>query len=217
MRKGVRGKLEMAARVRQFCRAHPSEDPGYATVLGRFENHLARAEAIVARQHNGLTSARGARARRGELRRVVHFQLLRYLISVGAIAARTRTELAEKFRLPDTRITNRGFLTAVRAMLTLAEAHKDALVAEGMSPGLLEELGAKVTEFETVSDAARTARLDHIGPGPTWTGWRLPWSRRYGCWTGSTAGGSGGLPSCWWNGTRRSTCRGWACERSRRW
>jgi hypothetical protein len=38
---------------------------------------------------------------------------------VGAIAARTRTELAERCRLPDTRITNRGFLTAVRAMLTL--------------------------------------------------------------------------------------------------
>jgi hypothetical protein len=94
---------------------------------------------------------------------VVHFQLLRYLITVGAIAARTRTELAERFRLPDTRITNRGFLTAVRAMLTLAEAHKDALVAEGMSPTLLEELGTKLTEFETVSDAARTARLDHIG------------------------------------------------------
>jgi hypothetical protein len=48
-------------------------------------------------------------------------------------------------------------------MLTLAEAHKDALVAEGMSPTLLEELGTKLTEFETVSDAARTARLDHIG------------------------------------------------------
>lgn len=81
---------------------------------------------------------------------------------MGAIAARTRTELAERFRLPDTRITNRGFLTAGPG-LTLAEAHKDALVAEGMSPTLLEELGTKLTEFETVSDAARTARLDHIG------------------------------------------------------
>jgi len=31
------------------------------------------------------------------------------------------------------------------------------------------ELGAKVTEFETVSDAARTARLDHIGArDPGW-------------------------------------------------
>jgi hypothetical protein len=59
MRKGVRGKLEMAARVRQFSRAHPSEDPGYATVLGRFEERLTRAEAIVARQYNGLTSAAG--------------------------------------------------------------------------------------------------------------------------------------------------------------
>ena len=169
MRKGVRGKLEMAARVRQFSRAQPSEDPGYATVLGRFEERLARAEAIVARQHNGLTSARGARARRAELRRVVHFQLLRYLIRVGAIAARTRTELAERFRLPDTRITNRGFLTAVRAMLTLAEAHKDALVAEGMSPTLLEELGTKLTEFETVRSRrprrpSSSYRASHLYP-----------------------------------------------------
>ena len=55
----------------------PSEDSGYATVLGRFEERLTRAEAIVARQHNGLTSARSARARRAELRRVVHFLLPR--------------------------------------------------------------------------------------------------------------------------------------------
>ena len=163
MHKGVSGKLEMAARVRQFCRAHPSDDPSYATAFGRFEDRLTRADAIVARQYNGRVSAKAARARRMELRRSVQFHLLRYLISVGGIAGRSNAELAERFRLPDTRANNRAFLTAVRAMVTLAEAHKDALVAEGMSPGLLEELGAKLAEFETVSDAARTARLDHIG------------------------------------------------------
>lgn len=133
------------------------------THLGRLEDRLARATAILARQHNGRVSARAARARRTELRSAVQFHLLRYLIAVGVIVGRTRADLADRFRLPDTRGNNRAFLTAVRAMLTLAESNKDALVAEGMSPGLLEELGAKVTEFETVSDAARTARLDHIG------------------------------------------------------
>ena len=143
MHKGVSGKLEMAARVRQFCRAHPSDDPSYATAFGRFEDRLTRADAIVARQYNGRVSAKAARARRMELRRSVQFHLLRYLISVGGIAGRSNAELAERFRLPDGRANNRAFLTAVRAMVTLAEAHKDALVAEGMSPGFCRSWGRR--------------------------------------------------------------------------
>jgi hypothetical protein len=146
-----------------FCRAHPSEDPGYATVLGRFEERLTRAEAMAARQHDGLASAKSARGRRAELRRVVHFQLLRYLVTVGGIAARTRTELAARFKLPDSHANNRSFLTSVRSMLAMAEAQKEALVSEGMTPTLLEELGKMLTEFDAASEAARAARLDHIG------------------------------------------------------
>lgn len=56
MRSAVGRKLEMAARVRVFSRTHPSEDPGYATVFGRFEERLTRAEAIAARQYEGLVS-----------------------------------------------------------------------------------------------------------------------------------------------------------------
>ena len=153
----------MAARVRTFSRAHPSTDPEYTIVLGRLEERLTRAEAIAGRQHEGLASAKNARIRREELRRVVHFQLLRYLIAVGGIAAKSRTELAERFKLPDSKASHRVFLTAVKSMLAMAEAQKDALVGEGMSPRLLEDLGRMVAEFETASEAARTARLDHIG------------------------------------------------------
>ena len=163
MRSAVGKRLEMSARVRSFSRAHPSTDAEYTLVLGRLEERLTRAEAIAGRQFEGLVAAKSARLRRQELRRAVHFQLLRYLVAVGGIAARTRTELAQRFQLPDSHGNHRAFLTAVKSMLTLAEAQKDALVAEGMSPRLLEDLGRLVTEFETVTEAARAAKLDHIG------------------------------------------------------
>lgn len=163
MRFEVRRRMEMGARVRSFDRAHPSTDPEYAKVFGRFEERGARAELVAARQYDGQVAARNAQARRVELRNVVHFQLLRYLVAIGGIAAKTRTELAERFRLPDSHGPNAAFLAAVKSMLTLAEAHRDALVSEGMSPRLLDDLGRMVAEFEAALDAARTARLEHMG------------------------------------------------------
>ena len=55
------------------------------------------------------------------------------------------------------------FLTSVKSMLAMAEAQKDALVGEGMSPRLLGDLSRLIAEFETVVEAARAARLEHIG------------------------------------------------------
>ena len=163
MRRVVNSKLEMAARVRVFSRAHPSPDPEYATVLGRLEERLARAEAIAGKQFEGLAARVRATARRQELRRVVQSQLLRYLVAVGGLASKSLTELVNQFRLPDGHANHRAFLLAVKSMLTMAGENKDVLVAEGMSPRLLEDLSRLVGEFETASEAARTARLDHIG------------------------------------------------------
>lgn len=158
----VRRKLEMAARVREFCRAHPSTDPGYELVLGRLEERLARAQAIAAKQVAGRAAARAARAHREELRRVVHSQLLRYLVAVGSVAAKTRSELAERFRLPDSRASNQAFVSFVKALLATAEAQRELLVSEGMGPTLLEDLGTKVSQFEAAAEAARTGRREHI-------------------------------------------------------
>jgi len=46
----IRRKLDMAARVREFTRAHAATEAGYAPVLTKFEDALNRAEGIVARQ-----------------------------------------------------------------------------------------------------------------------------------------------------------------------
>lgn len=159
----VRRKLEMATRVRTFSRTHPSTEPTYTTVLGRLEERLAEAEAIATRQHEARVAARGARVHRKELRRIVHFQLLPYLVAVGNVAARSRTELATQFRLPNVSANNQAFLTAVNALVAAAEQQRDVLVAAGMAPALLEELQRMLAEFEVASEEARAKRLSHIG------------------------------------------------------
>jgi hypothetical protein len=163
MNTDARRKLDMAARVREFARAHAATEPGYAPVVTRFDELLAKAEAILARQHQGRVAARGARAHRRELRRTLHVQLVHYLVAVASLAAKDQAEVAAKFRLPATNTTNTAFLTAVKALLAAGQAQSDLLLKAGMAPTLLEELAKMVADFETASEAARTARRDHIG------------------------------------------------------
>ena len=153
MNKTVRRKLEMVARVREFSRAHPSDDPGYAVVLGLSEERLARAEAIPARQVKGTAEARTARTRRRELRRVVETQLLRHLVAVGSVAAKSHGELAERYKLPYSKAPNQAFLTYVKELLNLAQSQRDLLVREGLGETLLDDLGRMLSEFETLTEA----------------------------------------------------------------
>ena len=159
----VRNKLDMVTRVRTFSRAHPSTEPTYTTVLGRLEERLAEAQAIATRQHEARAAARGARNNRKELRRIVHFQLLKYLVAVGNVAAKSRAELATQFRLPSVGANNQAFLTSVKALVAAAEQQREVLVAAGMAPALLEQLQQKLAEFEVASEEARAKRLSHIG------------------------------------------------------
>lgn len=159
----VRRKLEMAARVRQFSQTHPSSEPGYATLLGSLEERLTRAEAIAARQHDGLASSRSARAHRRELRQELHSQVLPHLIRVGVATGKNQPDLAERFVLPSSSVTYKTYLTAATAMLNLAETHRDLLVSKGLTGSALEDLRRMVTEFDAATELARAGRIEHIG------------------------------------------------------
>jgi len=159
----VRRTLETAARVREFLRAHPVEGTSYVNALARFEELLVRAQGLVAQQREGTIVARAASARRKELRHVLQFELLRHLVRVGVVAAKDRTDLNEQFKFPRANRSHLAFLTAAKGMLAAAEAQKDALVSEGMSETLLEDLGKAVGEFEAASESSRAGRRDHIG------------------------------------------------------
>ena len=165
MRTIVRRKLEMAARVREFSRAHVSTEPGYAPVLERLQDTIDRAMAIDARQQEGFKAVKGARARRKELRRVIHSQLVRYVVSLGALAMKGQADVAGRFKIPDGAAPNAAFITTVKGLIGDAEQHKDQLVSLGMSATLLDELTAMVADFEAAAELGRTARRDHIGAG----------------------------------------------------
>lgn len=159
----VRSVLEMVRRVREFCRANLSLEPGYEPIVARIEETLTRAEGIEARERKGREAARGARAHRKELRRVLHFQLIRYLVAVGSVAARDRAELTGRFKLPSGSAPNATFLSAAKGLLANAESQKELLAKVGMKDGLLEKLTGMVGEFEAAVEAVRVGRREHIG------------------------------------------------------
>jgi len=159
----VRRKLDRAARVREFVRAHAATEPGFAPVITRLDELLTRAEVILERQRQGSVAARGANAQRGELRRTLHARLVHYVVAVGSIATKGQADVAEHFKLPRTNGSAKAFVTAVRTMLTVGEGQKDLLVKAGLAPTALEELTKMVDDFEAMSETARTARRDHIG------------------------------------------------------
>ena len=69
-------KQEMALRVRDFCRAHPSADANHASVLGRLEETIGRMEVLMEQQVGGFLSKRSSVVRRKELRRRLYHGLL---------------------------------------------------------------------------------------------------------------------------------------------
>src|SRR2546423_14596352 len=60
----LRRRLERAARVRDFIRAHKTDGAGEGTALARLEELLQRAEALAAQQRAGVVATRSAALQR---------------------------------------------------------------------------------------------------------------------------------------------------------
>lgn len=163
MNKEVRRKLDMAGRVRDFSRLHMSEDPSYAAVLTSFETHHARAEALATQQRAGHITSRAATARRMEIRRTLHENLLPYLVRVGQVVAKTTPEVGQRFEMPTARLNNAAYRTAARAMFDEATAARDRFIAGGMTELFLTDLGEVLDQYDTAVEEAREARIGHIG------------------------------------------------------
>lgn len=151
----------MAARVRDFLRTHKTDGVGEGLGLAKLEELIARAETLANQQRSGLVATRAATLQRAEIRDLLQTKLLKYLRAVGAVAAKGNVELVAHFRLP-TKDSHQAFLTAARQMLNTAIAQKDVLVGEGMSGTLLDDLTAKLAEFEQTLEASRAGRREHV-------------------------------------------------------
>jgi len=163
MRSTVRRKLDMASAVRQFCRDNPSDDPSYGIMLGKLEELVSRAEELVAQELGGRIAELASTGRRDELRRSMHFQLLRHLIRTAELAAKEQPELLGKFRIRSLKAPNTAYLISARKMQEDGIANKDLLARFGLSTAMLDELGITIDQFETAAADARAGRTGHIG------------------------------------------------------
>jgi hypothetical protein len=159
----LRRRLEMAARVRDFLRAHQMDGVGQGLGLARLEELLERAENLATQQRTGVAAERSATKQRQEIRRALQPKILGYLSVVGEVAATQNAELAEQFRMPPSNATRQALLTMSRAILEKATAQKALLVSLGMSEVVLEELATAVGEYEQTLEATHAGRREHVG------------------------------------------------------
>ena len=138
MKRRTEIRLEMGQRALEFSRAHPSESPGYATALKQLEEQLARATQLGGEQRRGIAEVRTATLEKDRHRRSIRRGHLVHLCGVAQRAATEEPELAQKFDLP--RIPKRGlaFRAAARAMVDLAEQHRELLGRYGLVEEVLQ-------------------------------------------------------------------------------
>ena len=124
---------------------------------------LDRGAELAVRQGQEILAERGATLTLWTLRRLIQGTLVRYLASVGAVAAREKTELGIEFRRLDKAMTHMDFLSAVRGILARATAEREVLIRAGLSPALVDDLGVALRDLDTALEAGRAARRGHVG------------------------------------------------------
>ena len=153
----------MAVRVRDFSRAHPSTAANYTVVLDQFEERVARLEELAQQQQGGFLTKHASVARRRDIRRRLHHELLRHLVTVAEVAATKQPGLAERFVLPSGNASNEAFRALARKMLEQGQAQREVLTQNGLSETLLADLQAAVDEYDASVAETNQGKRDHVG------------------------------------------------------
>ena len=163
MNRVVRRRFEMAVRVRDFYRAHPSTDASFAAVIAQLEEKIARIDALAKQEQGGFFTTHASSVRRRVLRRRLHNELLRHLVTVAQVAAVKQPGLEEHFELVAVNASNEAFRTHARKLLEQGQAQKELLAAHGLADRLLEDLAAAVADYDASVEESNEGRRDHVG------------------------------------------------------
>jgi hypothetical protein len=158
----IRRKLDMAARVRDFCRTHPHANPGYTAATQLLEERLARAEALAQQQVAGQMAVAGAVANKEQLRLDI-YNTLALLKGLARPAAREEPDLAAGIVRPRVKLSHQAFLTQARVAAATGSTHKELLIHYGMPNTFLDELGARLDRFEQALKEKHNGRAAHVG------------------------------------------------------
>ena len=158
----VRRKLDMAGRVRDFCRTHPLQNAGHTAAVQRLEERLARAEALARQQVAGHQMAAGATINKEELRIEIH-KTIAVLAGLARPASREERELTVGILRPDVNGSHQAFLARSRVAADTGATHKDLLVRHGMPENFIEELNAQLDRYEEALNQQNAGRAAHVG------------------------------------------------------
>ena len=163
MNYSIRRKLDMAGRVREFCRTHPDPtNSGYTAAVQRLEERLARAEALAQQEIVGRQSVAGAVINKEQVRLEIH-RLIALLAGLAEPAAREERDLAVGIIKPDVNGSHQAFLTRSRVAAQTGATHKELLVKYGMPDAFLDELNAKLDQYEQSLNQQHAGRAAHVG------------------------------------------------------
>jgi hypothetical protein len=159
----IRRKIDMAGRVRDFCRTHPDPtNPGYTAAVAKLEERLIRAEALFEQQISGHLTVAGAVASVEEVRDQIK-NSIDLLAGLARAASREEPELKAGITRAPMKGSQQEFLTQARVAAANANVHRDLLVRFGLPEGLLEQLGQMLDGFEQAINDRRAGRLSHVG------------------------------------------------------
>jgi len=162
MNYSIRRKLEMADRVRDFCRTHPTQNAGYTAAVARLEELLERAERLARQQVSGHLTVSGAVVNTGQLRREIR-DMIALVAGLARAAAREDPDLSVVIERVPIAANHQEFLIKARVAETNATTHRDLLSRYGMPETFLEELKALLDGFEQVISEKHAGRASHVG------------------------------------------------------
>ena len=163
MQINIRRKLDMAGRVRDFCRTHTdAKNSGYTAAVARLEDRLTRAEALARQEVAGHQAVAGAVANKLHIRLDIH-KTIALLAGLAGPASREEAELTKGIARPDVNGSHQAFLTRSRVAAATGSSHKDLLIRYGMPETFLEELGSALDRFEEALNQKHNGRAAHVG------------------------------------------------------
>jgi len=162
MNRIVRRRLEMAVRVRDYCRTHPSTDANFAAELAKLEQLITTIQELAKQQLDGAVTGRSVTQRRKAIRRRLR-ELLRHLATVAKLAVGEQPGLSGQYVLPGFSSPNAAFKTAVDRLLGVARTDQEVLAKHGLADKLLDDLAAVSKEFEESITQSSSARREQVG------------------------------------------------------
>lgn len=164
MKTNIRLCLDMGGRAVVFCTAHPDDNPASAVVVTRLTELMAQSVTMSEQQRSSLVAFSAAVDHKARILDSLRDNLA-VLAGISRAASATNPTLTVHRRLPKSKVSASSFFTIARVAVAEAGANKDAFLAAGMPPGLLEAMTAQLDEYDAEMHRQRLAEAARVGAG----------------------------------------------------